>query len=405
MKRIVTLFYFTTLALAVLAQAPRTSLLELSESVFTRDVATTICLKEELRNSFNNDLAILSYHPDDFQGPQFSEDPFFNNSSDQWWNIYGTPGFGQGFIDRVSYNGNNLVLGRSRWNDTIASRINRTSIALVTLPEVLYDPAKREIFARIQIDFEKENIELKDFRFFLYITANEQLGFQRFDTTDSGLCVDFIDPSDTNFFMTDTLDTFYHNDVVIASPSTYEGVDNIIPNEVDEGARYTTTFTYTVPNKYALDDLKVVGFVADYNENDVTRNAVINAAQSVSFIEYDSEDPKDPNHPENPDNPNSVKNPNYWPTGSKTIFNDEVFGFYPNPMRDLGVLSFSVPTNQHVEVGVYNIQGKLIKQVYSQDLSAGTHKAAFTNNGISNGVYIVKVKGESFQRQLRVVIL
>ena len=404
MKRIFTLSILLGITNMISAQAPRTSLLEISESVFTQDNARTICLKEEVRSAFGDDLAILSFHPDDFQGPGFSEDPFFNNASDQWWNIYGTPGFGQGHVDRVSYNGSNFILGRTLWNDTLAARVNRTSIGLVTLPEVLYDPAKREIFTRIQIDFEKENIELKDFRFFIYVAADNQLGIQRFDTLDATLCTAFIDPNDTNYFLTDTLDTFYHNDVVIANPSTFEGIDGVIPNEVVEGARYTTTITYTVPAAYDINDLNIVGFVADYDGNDVTSNELINAAKANSFTNYDSEDTSDPNHPENPDNPNSVFNQDYWPNGINDARIEEGINVYTNPVRELGLVEFVVPHRQVVSVSIRALDGRLVQNIYQQTLSQGTHRAAFTNAQISSGLYLISIEGEDFRYIEKVVV-
>lgn len=405
MKRILTLLSGVLVTTSLSAQVPRNSLLELSESVFTRDNARTICIKENLRNTFGDDLAILSYHPDDFQGPGFTADPFFNQASEQWWNIYGTPGFGQGYVDRVSYNGNNLVLGRSLWADTIAARINRTAIAEVTLPETLFDPANRQLFARVQVIFEKENLELKDFRFFLLVAANNQMGIQRFDTLDLTLCTAFIDPTDTNYFMTDTLDSFMHNDVVIANPSGFAGVDNIIPNEVDQGARYTTSFTYTVPMNYNIEDIKVVGFVADYNGNNLASNAIINVAQSANFISYDSSDESDPNHPNNPDNPNSVFNQANWPTGINEEASVEIdLVFYPNPMLDLGLAAFNVPNRQQVSVFLTDLDGRMVKAVFDQVLTQGRHKAALSASGLASGFYILHVQGENFKQQARVVI-
>lgn len=405
MKRIFTLFNGVLITATLSAQAPRNSLLEISESVFTLDNARTICIKENLRNTFGDDLAILSYHPDDFQGPGFTADPFFNQAAEQWWNIYGTPGFGQGYVDRVSYNGNNLVLGRSFWSDTIAARINRTAIAEVTLPEVLFDAAKRQIFARVQVVFEKENLELKDFRFFLLVAANNQLGIQRFDTLDLTLCTAFIDPADTNYFLTDTLDSFMHNDVVIANPSGFAGVDNIIPSEVAQGARYTTSFTYTVPTKYNIEDLKVVGFVADYNGNNLAANAVVNVAQSADFVLYDSDDETDPNHPNNPDNPKSVFNQANWPTGlNESLPVDINLLVYPNPLIDLGLAAFNVPSRQRVNVYLTDLEGRMTKVVYNQVLTQGRHKAAVSTSNLASGFYILHVEGENFKQQTRIVI-
>jgi len=377
------------------AQAPRTVLLEVSESNQVTSSAEAVCLKEEVKSTHGDDVAVISYHIDEFIN---GGDPFFNTTAEQWADVFSISQFGRGAIDRISYNGTSLTsLDPTLWSDTIAERLNRTSIARVTLPEVLVDPNTDKIYVRIQINFEKENIELKDFRFFCYVVQDNRVADQMIDT-NATLCSMYPDTSDTAY-------DIQHMDVAIANLSTYEGTDLIIPNQVEEGAQYTTSYTYSIPNGVSVDDLRVIGFVSDYNATDITLNAVINTAKSSDFTEYDSSDDTDPNHPDNPENPNSQYNSANFPSGLQHAQNEDVNPiFYPNPVTEVGVLEFNVSGNQLVKAQVYNITGQLVKDVYTQRLSTGRHKAAFATTNLESGVYFMRVKGESFEVNERFVI-
>jgi len=378
---------------AASAQAPRTVLLEVTESTWDANTSSVICAKENVKSLYPDDVAVISYHTDNVIN---GGDPLFNNVSNNWSGALGINAFARGVIDRVSYNGTNLISVTSEnWADTIAARLNRTSIGLVTMPEVLIDPATDEIYARVQVDFQDDNIELEDYRFFCYITQNGLVADQLVDT-NAALCSILPDTNDTTY-------GFSHQDVAIGNPGGPSGIENIIPVEISNGSRYTRAFTFDIPSGVDLTDLTVVGFVAQWNDQDVTRRRVINAAKSSDYTEYDSSDESDPNHPDNPNNPNSVNNPNYWPTGVSEVNIDQEVRVYPNPMKELGIVEFTVPSTQRVSVKVYGLDGRLVKQVYDQKLAAGYQKAAVSGSDLSNGLYIIHIQGQTFEKFGRLV--
>ncbi|MBT4930237.1 MAG: Omp28-related outer membrane protein [Flavobacteriales bacterium] len=369
----------------------------MSESVWTPASVEAICAKEDLRSTYGNDIAIIGYHPDNIQN---GGDPMYNTISSQWADIFGVNQFGRASIDRVSYNGTSITaLGISNWSDTIAARINRPAVGEVTLPELLVDPNTDEIYARVHMNFTKDVIELKDFRIFCYLVEDGKVEIQLVDTNLLTGCSLFNDTLDTAF-------AFAHNDVVKRNPSTYEGTDNIIPNEVHEGDYYTTAYTMSIPSGVNIDDLRVVAFVADFNTSDITSNVVINAIGSNDFTEYDSGDETDPNHPNNPDNPNSIMNPANWPTAIQEIRNDPFeITVSPMPISDLGIVSFELPSKQTVEVSLYSIDGVKVRSVYRQQLAAGLQKAAILKGDLPAGIYLLNVDGENVKASHRIVIL
>lgn len=375
-------------SLGLFAQSSRTVLFEMSESVWTPASVEAICAKEDLRTTYGDDIAIISFHPDNVQN---GGDPLYNTISSQWADIFGINQFGRASIDRVAFNGTSLTsLGISNWSDTIAARINRSTVGEVTLPELLYDPNTDEIYVRVQMNFTKDVIELKDFRFFCYLVEDGKTEIQLVDTNLLAGCSLFNDTLDTAY-------AFSHNDVVKRNPSTYEGTDDIIPNEVSDGDQYTKAYSMSMPSGVSIDDVRIVAFVADYNAGDITTNEVINAVDEADFTEYDSSDETDPNHPDNPDNPNSILNPSSWPTAVKEVDSESLsINVSPMPISDLGIVSFELGTRQVVEVSLYGIDGVLIQTIYNQELAAGRQKSALSRGSLAAGAYLIRVKGETF---------
>src|SRR5690606_27440739 len=145
---------------------------------------------------------------------------------------------------------------------------------------------------------------------------------------------------------------------------------------------------------------RIVAFVAKYDNGDVTENELINAAQESNFTLYDKSNESDPNHPDNPNNPNSANNPLNWPTAvtAAATFQSNVT-VRPNPISDLGIIEFDLATTEQVSIAIYDINGRMVKDIYTQTRSSGSHKAAFTTSDLGEGVYFVRVQSPSFVAQ------
>ena len=69
----------------------------------------------------------------------------------------------------------------------------------------------------------------------------------------------------------------------------------------------------------------------------------------------------------------------------------------PNPSCGHVVLSFSLSTEQHVAVTLYNTVGQQVRQLINEDLSKGIHNVIWdatddNNHRLSNGTYLVRVR-------------
>jgi len=65
---------------------------------------------------------------------------------------------------------------------------------------------------------------------------------------------------------------------------------------------------------------------------------------------------------------------------------------YPNPFNPSTVIGFSLPTQDNITLEVFDVTGRLVASIYSdQMLSAGYHTATFNADSLSSGIYITRL--------------
>jgi len=83
---------------------------------------------------------------------------------------------------------------------------------------------------------------------------------------------------------------------------------------------------------------------------------------------------------------------------------------YPNPFNLGTVIEFTLPEPANVEINVYDILGRVVRQVVSGPYSAGTHVVAFDGGDIRNmplpsGMYLYRITvGEATQTRKMVLL-
>ena len=65
------------------------------------------------------------------------------------------------------------------------------------------------------------------------------------------------------------------------------------------------------------------------------------------------------------------------------------FNVFPNPATDAANINFDLPKNQNVKIDLYDVTGRLIKNIIDQNLTAGEHQLSITNNDL-NGIYLLR---------------
>ncbi|RLC58267.1 MAG: hypothetical protein DRH89_01540 [Candidatus Cloacimonadota bacterium] len=84
---------------------------------------------------------------------------------------------------------------------------------------------------------------------------------------------------------------------------------------------------------------------------------------------------------------------------------------YPNPFNPATTISFSVTqTSSFVNLDIYNIKGQKVKQLISDQLSAGQRTVIWNgtdDNGksVSSGIYFYKLKTANFEKTKKMIFL
>jgi len=83
---------------------------------------------------------------------------------------------------------------------------------------------------------------------------------------------------------------------------------------------------------------------------------------------------------------------------------------YPNPFNPTTTINYSLQENSKVTLNIYNIKGQKVKQLVSNQLSAGQHSVIWNgkdenNKSVSSGIYFYKLKTENFKKTKRMILL
>ncbi|MBT7617839.1 MAG: T9SS type A sorting domain-containing protein [Calditrichaeota bacterium] len=78
---------------------------------------------------------------------------------------------------------------------------------------------------------------------------------------------------------------------------------------------------------------------------------------------------------------------------------------YPNPFNSQTTLTFGLPENVEIYIGVYTLSGRLVETLIENFQTAGHHSINWTAGGRPSGVYMVKMQGEGFESTRRVVLV
>ena len=78
---------------------------------------------------------------------------------------------------------------------------------------------------------------------------------------------------------------------------------------------------------------------------------------------------------------------------------------YPNPFNPSTTLSFTLPSEKHVLLSVYNLEGRLVSQLLDQRISAGEQTVSFDASNLPSGTYIYRLEAEGVVQTRKMVLL
>jgi hypothetical protein len=77
---------------------------------------------------------------------------------------------------------------------------------------------------------------------------------------------------------------------------------------------------------------------------------------------------------------------------------------YPNPFNPSTTISFSIPTSEFVTLKVYDILGREVTTLVSENLNAGYHSLKFDAGNFSSGVYFYKLQAGKYSETKKMLL-
>jgi hypothetical protein len=79
----------------------------------------------------------------------------------------------------------------------------------------------------------------------------------------------------------------------------------------------------------------------------------------------------------------------------------------PNPVSQATTISFSLIQSENINISIYDITGKLVKNLFDGPFKIGEHQINWDiNNGkVQDGVYFLKLTSKSFSRSCKLVVV
>ena len=82
---------------------------------------------------------------------------------------------------------------------------------------------------------------------------------------------------------------------------------------------------------------------------------------------------------------------------------------YPNPFNPSTTIEFDLPKESHVKLDIYDLNGKLITNLFDKYINAGLHTINWKDNNqsgisIEPGIYICSVKSKQYSNNIKLVV-
>jgi hypothetical protein len=101
----------------------------------------------------------------------------------------------------------------------------------------------------------------------------------------------------------------------------------------------------------------------------------------------------------------SIKNNNMYNSSIKKTNIEYSLASYPNPFNPSTVINYSIPTEGHVTIKIYNLLSQEIATLVDETKSEGYYQARFNAQNLPSGVYIVRIQAGNFSRSIKLQMI
>ena len=97
-------------------------------------------------------------------------------------------------------------------------------------------------------------------------------------------------------------------------------------------------------------------------------------------------------------------------TGNYTISSEipkefKMYENYPNPFNPTTSIKYDIANNSFVKLMVYDVTGKEIETLVSDNLQAGRYEATWSGSNFASGVYFAKIEAGSYKHIVKMIML
>jgi|WetSurMetagenome_2_1015567.scaffolds.fasta_scaffold124483_2 hypothetical protein len=78
---------------------------------------------------------------------------------------------------------------------------------------------------------------------------------------------------------------------------------------------------------------------------------------------------------------------------------------YPNPFNPTTKIEFSTPSDNNVEIKIYNALGMEVRTLLNENRQAGTHSIEFNASNLSSGIYFYKIVSGNYSEIKKMILL
>lgn len=334
---------------------------------------------------------ILKSMPNVIGAVHHDGDGMVNPQSDSINTAYAT-GYPYGIVDRALFSDQAKVgLSRTTWSAKVVEKLNSATPVTLTIDRT-YNPDTRKIDFTVNASF--PDYAQGEMRFNAFILEDFVRGpdIQNTWTQHSYYASEgsAVGGSTHELYNEpEWLVGYWHNHVVRKIPSGTWGTPGIIPSLVKPGETYSASYSWTIPaemevsyNNPDIDtkyqntspgigmnkpqDIHLVAFITYYN-GDPTQREVLNTV-SIPLLETGVD-------------------------GGNDAANQDV-NIYPNPVNELGSVSFNIDKPGRIKVELMNSLGEREQFIQEGDFLPGNHVLYFDASQLSQGAYFINITSD-----------
>jgi hypothetical protein len=83
----------------------------------------------------------------------------------------------------------------------------------------------------------------------------------------------------------------------------------------------------------------------------------------------------------------------------------KLYNNYPNPFNPATTIKFDIPENTDVKIKVFDMTGKMLRELFNSSLPAGTYETNFDASSFASGIYYFRIEAGKFNETKKMILV